>query len=58
MVAPDVPLATLARHHLPAAVADEWIALIRPALHLRPAERGEPEVARIMSPPLVRSHPR
>lgn len=47
MVAPDVPLATLARRHLPAAVAGRWIALIRPGLHLRSAEPGEPEVGRL-----------
>ncbi|RKN29111.1 DUF1963 domain-containing protein [Micromonospora musae] len=53
---PDVPLATLARRHLPAAVADEWIALIRPALHLRPAESGEPEVARLGGLPALPEH--
>jgi uncharacterized protein YwqG len=47
MADPDLPLALLARRHLPSAVADRWAALMRPGLHLRPAQSSEPSVGRL-----------
>lgn len=47
MTIPNTPLTMVARRHLPASVAEQWIALIRPGLHLRPAEPDEPEVGHL-----------
>lgn len=44
--APD-PLHALARTHLSAELADRWIALSRPAAHLRKAEADDPVVGRL-----------
>jgi uncharacterized protein YwqG len=39
--------AEAARTHLPAEIAERWIALLRLGLHLRPATPGEPVVCRL-----------
>lgn len=44
--APDA-LHSLARTHLPADLADRWIALLRPAAHLKSAGAGDPVVGRL-----------
>ena len=39
--------AEAAHTHLPAELADRWIATLRPGLHLRPATPGEPVACRL-----------
>ncbi|MFC5187454.1 DUF1963 domain-containing protein [Actinomadura harenae] len=47
MIFLEEQLTELARRHLPPAVAEEWIALIRPAIHLRHRTDGEPTLGRL-----------
>jgi len=43
----DPALAALARRHLPSAVAERWIALLRPAVRLRSADPYEPAAGQL-----------
>lgn len=47
MTARETRLVAFARRHLPPAVAERWIALIRPAVRLRTCRRGEKRVGQL-----------
>ncbi len=49
-------LTRLARRELPAAVADRWIGLLRPSLHLRAAGKDEPVVGQLGGVPALPDH--
>jgi uncharacterized protein DUF1963 len=46
-------LTRLARRELPPAVADLWVGLLRPSLHLRAADKDEPLVGQLGGVPVL-----